>query len=59
MNGLYFAYYLFYFCFLVVLLFSHIFLTNFKDNVDNVKPITGTNELKAYYLYFVLDVNRL
>ena len=27
--------------------FSHIFLIYFNDNVDSVKPITGTNELNS------------
>jgi hypothetical protein len=30
--------------------FSQIFLINFNDKVDNIKPITGTKELKKILL---------
>ena len=38
-----------YFLFFNIII-SHILLINFNDNVDNVKPITGTKELNAILL---------
>lgn len=37
------------------LFFSQMLRTNFKDNVDKVKPITGTSELSQILLIFEIS----